>query len=437
MRLKLKRLLHQKKYIRSNAGTTALVTGYGGGKSKIGGARCVWNNYRNGGIPSLAVSPTYSMALKTVVPAITECLEKNFDPPLVDGKDFKYVGGAKSVFHIKPWNGIIYVGSADRPASLKGPNVGDLWIDEPGLCKIEGYQNAIARVRHPKAKVLQTGLTGTPEGLNWFYELCEKKPPKDFELIRGKTTDNTYLPQSYIDNLYDQYDAILVEAYINGMFVNMAGMSAYHTFRDNLDGNLTNKYEIDFRRPVYIGMDFNYDPMCSVLGQELIVEDCLIFVVFKEFYFRNCDTDAACEQIIDWCQQQYKGDIKYRVYPDPSYKGRASHGMGKTDKYLMDKAFAGKNYQALAPSQAPKRKDRLNTVNRLFCNANGIRRLFITEGCTHLRRDLTHITKEEFLNNNIKDDKLGHISDGLGYLISYRYPIRAKSGYIYNSELIV
>ena len=46
-------------------------------------------------------------------------------------------------------------------------------------------------------------------------------------LVHGKTTDNHYLPESYIQSLRDNYDDKLLEAYIDGNFVNLTQGATY------------------------------------------------------------------------------------------------------------------------------------------------------------------------------------------------------------------
>ena len=52
-------------------------------------------------------------------------------------------------------------------------------------------------------------------------DLCDSKKweevkKKDYLLIRGKTMDNKYLPQEFIDSLMENYDEKLVAEYMKG-----------------------------------------------------------------------------------------------------------------------------------------------------------------------------------------------------------------------------
>jgi hypothetical protein len=418
-RIKPERLPHQKRYIRSKAFIKALVTGFGGGKTFGGALDIIKHSYIDNGIAHMAVSPSFPMAKKTVIPEIIDTLEQKFDPPLVHRKDYTY-NKTDHVFKINAWNGTIFVGSGDNPDSLKGVNLGSAWIDEPGLQDEMVYNIMMSRIRDPKAKLLQLGLTGTPEGLNWFFDICEgEKVPSNFDFIRGKTTDNTHLPQSFIDNLYEQYDEQLVQAYLEGLFVNLLSGSAYYAYHN--EESIIDEYIPDLGRPLLVGMDFNYDPMTSVIAQEVWREDKLYVIVFDEFYLRNCDTDASCERITS----KYGLDGKYIIHPDPTAYNKTAHGAAKTDLKLIKNSFDGYQYQFGSGAQKLiKRKDRLNAVNKGLKNAKGERKILITKNCKHLREDMRKVLMEEFLNGNYKDPMLGHISDALGYMIARRYPVK-------------
>lgn len=433
-RLNRSRIPHQGLFWKASSRQKALITGYGGGKTKIGAAEIIKHSIQDPGLYHMAVSPTFPMAKKTIIPTIIETLEQNFDPPLLEDRDWTY-NKSDHFFHIKAWNGRIWVGSGDNPASLKGPNLASYWLDEPGLMDKMVHKEMIGRLRAPGAKNPQGFLTGTPEGFNYLQELCEgDTKPKEMTVIRGKTTDNPYLPEAYVATLLDQYDEQLVRAYINGEFVNMAGGNAYYSFSE---ANKLNSFTPDASRAVHMAMDFNYDPMCSTLSQDAVIDGRPSVVVFQEFAFHNCNTDSACERVQEWLRETHGKEFRieasldptdYLIYPDPACQSRNAHGVGKSDLALIRQAFTGKNAHVYVKPAAPKRKDRLNAVNAKLKNAYGHRTLYVTRNCKTLIRDFNAVTMEEFLNGNFKDPSLGHITDALGYQIDFRYPVISGGG---------
>jgi hypothetical protein len=159
-----------------------------------------------------------------------------------------------------------------------------------------------------------------------------------------------------------------------------------------------------------------------------------MLVVFDEFHLKNADTDAAFERVLEKYKNQL-GFSRFDVYPDPACNSNTAHGSAKSDLRLIKNAFerysvsAMDGYRVFAPKAHPTRKDRLNSVNKMLCNANGIRRLLITKNCKHLLEDMRKCTKEEYLNGKFKDAKRGHITDALGYKVHKRYPVKVERSY--------
>ncbi len=83
--------------------------------------------------------------------------------------------------------------------------------------KIYGFRNKI-------------GVFTTPEGFKFCYKRWEKEIVEGYSLVRAKTRENTFLPDEYIGNLKATYPANLIEAYLEGMFVNLNGDAVYYAF---------------------------------------------------------------------------------------------------------------------------------------------------------------------------------------------------------------
>ena len=429
---------HQREFHNSTERHVLLVTGFGGGKTLAGCMKALKASMLNPNIMCMIVSPSYKMAKNTVIQTLHEICSSFFYPALpMNSKDGYSYNKAEMEFRFHLWDGIIKIASADNPDSLKGPNLAFALLDEPGLMKVEAYNYMLSRIRHPQAELPQICLTGTPEGINWLSDLwdfakkanidmAEKAMKPKYKLINAKTSDNKKLDPEFIEALYARYDINLVKAYINGEFVNMQGMSAYHCY--SKDDSIIKDFEPDPNKPFHLGMDFNFSPMASVLCQEATVNGSPCVVAFKEFWYENCDTNFAAERIWTWMTEQFGNSFKLNVYPDPACKNRAAHGAGKTDLFLLRQIFEHSKVNIWLPKRSPMRKDRLNAVNSMLKNGFGVRRLFFTESCKHLDNDFTKATMDEYLNGNFKDKDIGHISDALGYYIFYNYPLKPRSG---------
>lgn len=415
-------LPHQRALLTSKAKVTSLIAGYGAGKSLAAALFLVVNALRNPGVTFLGVSPSYRMCRATLQPAIYEILENFFDPFLLEGTHFKFHETYK-YFQFKG-GGRIQLASGDQPSTLKGSNIGSAVMDEPGLMDYKVFQQVLARIRDPRMKGKnQLALCGTPEDLNWLYDLCigEKgaKLRDDFNLIRARTTDNPNLPSDYVQTLESQYDPQLVQAYINGEFVNLTGSLAYYAFSN--DNILNEPFEYNKDLPIIIAMDFNYNPNVCLMAQEVIRDGKSKIIVFDEFS-ANCQTEQKCEAIID----KYGKDQTYELYADAASNNRSAHGVGISDLAILRNCFSGLNVSYRIPTHNPKRRDRLNAVNGKLLNSYKERGILISPSCKSLINDFRRITMDEFILGRFSDSSLGHISDALGYYINYKYPVRDR-----------
>lgn len=127
--------------------------------------------------------------------------------------------------------GSVIFRTMDDPDRLVGYEVGHSLLDEldtlPTAKAELIWQRAIARNRlkiaggHRNTMAVGT----TPEGFRFVYDQwgrdVQKAEANGYVLFRGRTYDNKHLPADYVDNLHAQYPQKLLEAYLNGEFVNM------------------------------------------------------------------------------------------------------------------------------------------------------------------------------------------------------------------------
>jgi phage terminase large subunit len=299
-------------------------------------------------------------------------------------------------------NGIDFVAmlrSADKPSSLTGKTVSDAIIDE--FDKITGIQNqrdvwneCIARTR--KYEHGTVGVVTTPEGYRLTYELWVERNADNpnFKLIKARTRDNIFLPADYIDNMVAQYDALLAAQYLEGEFVNLNNSMAYYMFRR--DQHLA-PCPVNPALPLYIGIDFNVNPMTAVVLQS----EGNLYRVVGEYFIPNSNTRALANLIA----QDWPGFI---IYACPDMTG----GSRKTSADYTDiDILKQRGFQVLGTRNIAERS-RLNIVNNLFDK----HRLLIDPKCKKLINDMEKVVTNEYGQvAKEKDSQLSHISDALGY----------------------
>jgi hypothetical protein len=250
----------QRQWYESKAYIRALVAGYGFGKTGISAKRSIAIALHNNGVPHMYVSPSYKMAKRTIIPHL-----KN----MLDGRGIKYKFNKTDhefLLRHKGAKGTIWIGSGDDPDALKGPNLGSANIDEPFIQDEAVFKQIMARIRDPKARHRELTMTGTPEELNWGYDICEgdDKDRYDIEVIHASTLDNKVLPQQFIDSLLEGYDEKSIDAYLHGKFILLGQGVIYkdyseenHTDREWTPGDL------------HWTHDFNFFPMSSGIFQKV------------------------------------------------------------------------------------------------------------------------------------------------------------------------
>ena len=387
-------LKHQQQFWDAPNRVVLLVGGYGSGKTYIGALKSIEMSYINRPIPLMYVSPSHQLATKTIIVTLKEICNRA-------QLDYTY-NQQKSEFRIHNWDGIIWFGSGDKPDSLRGPNIGAAVIDEPFIQKREVFEQMIARVRHPEASKSQIFLTGTPEQLNWGFNLAHNKD-LDMKVIQASTLDNPYLPDDYKQTLLNSYSKEQIDAYVYGKFVNLTQGRVYHEFdRDKhvLERNDLHGWEVG------AGIDWNVDALsCCIFRHnksEIHVE--------KEIRLKNAGTYDLAEQL----KKLYPA---IKVYPDASGSARKTSAP-HTDHDIMKMA----GFTVVSPRANPPVKDRVNAVNRLFREG----RATISANCKYLIMDMEqNVWRNQQIDK--RDAEQSHMGDAFGYPSSWLFPIIPKT----------
>ncbi len=250
------------------------------------------------------------------------------------------------------------------------------------------------------------GICTTPEGKAFVYDMWMKKHADnpEYELIRGRTVDNHHLPDDYVDSLRRTYPPQLIEAYLEGQFVNLVGNTVYDSY--DRDENDTNVVLSDYpeSQMVNIGLDFNVSRMAATIIMKNI--DGQAFVVDEIHHVM--DTPAMIEII-----KAKFGNRPITIFPDASGRSKKSVDASKSDIRLLRDA----GFRINAPKKNPPVRERVVSVQAMFCNAEGERNLFVNQKkCPHLVEQLEF---QAYDDNSVPiKDGSEDILDALGYAIN-------------------
>ena len=312
--------------------------------------------------------------------------------------DYKF-NQQRGEFIIDNWNGRIWIGSGDKPDSLRGPNLSWAGIDEPFIQRKEVFDQMVARVRIASAECREIYLTGTPEQMNWGWKLTNRTD-LDMGIVYGSTLNNSYLPQQYKDNLLSAYSPEQIDAYVYGKFVNLTQGRVYREFER--DKHVMEREVQDLS--IGIGMDFNVDAMSSIV----FYKGTNWIHVFDEIRLKNSNTFEMCNVL----KEKYPDAI---IYPDATGSARRSSAT-QSDHDIIKKA----GFKIRSPRKNPPVRDRVNAVNKLLRDEN-----FSCYNCPNLIMDLErNVWKSGDIDKT--DPEQSHASDAIGYAIEYLFPIRSR-----------
>lgn len=405
------------------------VAGFGAGKTWAGCASLGKHFYEHPRINAGYFAPSYPQIRDIFYPTVEECL---------------YTWGLTTKVRIgnhevDVYRGRTYMGTAlcrsmDDPGSIVGFKIGRALVDEIDVMPREkatlAWRKIISRMRY-KADGLQNGIdvTTTPEGFRFVHEQFVKLPRERedlramYGLVQASTYDNAAnLPDDYIPSLRQSYPAQLIEAYINGQFVNMQTGTVYASYSRALNGCADTAAEGE---ALHIGMDFNVGKMAAVVhvkreGLPRAVDEIV----------GGYDTPDMVRRIKErfWRFEggAYRQTRQIRIYPDASGGSRKSVNASETDLALLRQA----GFVVCAPSANPPVKDRVNAMNGMFLNADGQRRYLVNADKCPTYADAL---EQQAWAANGEPDKVGghdHVNDAGGYFIHHEFPIIRRTARI-------
>ncbi len=408
---------HQNKFIRSKAKYPALVAGYGSGKTVAFVLKAILEAGRNPQKTILLAEPTFPMIRDVLQPTLEDMLEELKFPYKYRASEMKY-----TIIWKNGYSNII-LRSAENFRRWAGLNLAGFGIDEAALLKDDkAWKMGLSRLRD--GSHLSGWITTTPEGFNFVYDLWKDKPKNGYSLVQGKTTDNTFLPQDFIDSLYENYDDKLISSYIHGHFVNLQYGTCYYAF--DRDKNVE-QVSYNSSLPIRIAMDFNVDPISCVLFQ--IYKDKPKIRVFDEIQLSHSGGyELMTERIAKLIKEKYPYENPnllqpkkvvdttghYICYPDPAGKNRHTSALMSDHDILRQQGFGLR-----VKKKAPLVTDSVNAVNK------AMEFTIVDPKAKEFIKDLEQVVLKEGTRDIDKSNsERTHLTDAFRYAIDYEFPVK-------------
>ena len=312
---------------------------------------------------------------------------------------------------IRKSNSVISLKGAENYDSLRGTGLNFLILDEfADIDKRTWFEVLRASIADTLGDVL---MCGTPKGYgNWSYEMYLKgKQDKEWGSFQYTTIQGGMVTKEEIEQAKLDIDLRTFRQEFEGTFENYSG-SVYYNFHPV---ESVVKKEIDWEKPLHIGMDFGVDPMSACVAQ---IEKDKIYVL-DEIIIYSSNTDEMCQEISD----RYGTKVQIFIYPDPASRQRKTSAGGKTDLSILQNA----GFNVKAKHKHPAIRDRVNSVNSRLKDSNNQRHIFISQSCKTLIKGLQRQIYKENTNIPDKEEGFDHMNDALGYMVDYIKPLIVKT----------
>jgi hypothetical protein len=393
----------QEDFVFSEEKYPAFVGGFGAGKSDALVTRLLLKKLAYPMFNVGYFAPTYDLISLIAWPKFEERLDAM--------KIRSRLNKADKQLHLGTGGSVLFR-TLDNPDRIVGFEISDGGIDEFDTLDPKKARNAwnkcLARCRKKKAdrQPNTLAIATTPEGFRFVYETWEKRRLPGYVLYRAPTSSNPFLPDDYVDSLRAIYPANLLDAYLEGLFVNLTSGAVYPRFSRKLNHS---NARIQPGEPLHVGMDFN---VRNCTGIVFVIRDDRPHAVDE--LTGVLDTPAMCEDLTEKFPNH-----KIFVYPDASGKSNRSVNAAESDLSILRSA----GFFVRVDDSNPLIKDRVTTVNALIMNGAGERRLLVnTDMCPVLTECLE---QQVYDDNGLPDKSSGkdHGPDAAGYFLHKRWPV--------------
>jgi hypothetical protein len=331
---------------------------------------------------------------------------------------------SESVLVMKDTGSKIYFRAVDDFERLRGTNLAWFGLDELTYTAEEAWLRLEGRLRDPGASRLCGFAVWTPKGFDWVYRRFVRNQVMGYEVVVAKAFENRHVLEKvpdFYERLRGSYDPRFFEQEALGEYLNVQAGVVYQGFQRNRN---VREVEIDAALPLFWALDFNVDPMCSIVAQKSGEE----IRVLDEVALSRASTLQACEEFHTRYPNHQAGLV---IYGDAT--GQRLQTAGTTDYQIVKEYFrrtAYRNVRFRVPASNPSVRERVGLVNAKLFSAGDEVRLFVHPRCDGLVTDFEEVTykPESSVIDKERDPKRTHLSDALGYLIWQEYRPGVKFG---------
>jgi phage terminase large subunit len=400
--------------------STARFKGFSGpigsGKSQALCQEAIRLSYLNPGRQGLVGAPTYPMLRDATLTSFLEVL---------GGNGIRYaLNKSELVLTMLDTRSRIYFRAVDDFERLRGTNLAWFGVDELTYTSEDAWLRLEGRLRDPLAKRLCGFAVWTPKGFDWVYQRFIRERVDGYDLVLATPYENRHVldrvPDFY-DRLKSSYDSKFFEQEVLGEYLSIQAGVVYSGFKRARN---LKELTLDHNAPLLWALDFNVDPMSSIVAQKFGEE----IVVLDEIVLSRASTIQACEEFHARYPNHQAGLV---IYGDAS--GQRLQTAGTTDYQMVREFFRRTAYEGMkfrVPAANPSVRERVTLVNAKLFSADEQVYLWVHPRCKGLVADFEEVMykAESSVIDKERDARRTHLSDALGYLIWQECRPRATFG---------
>lgn len=409
----------QTKLWRTRARFVGVVAGRGSGKTELARRRIVRylpvrKPYSN---PIyLYAMPTYNQARRVAWGALRSLIPESW---LVKANNSSML--VETVF-----GSSLYVMGMDKPQRAEGVQWDGVVLDESSDQKPGTFARSLfPAMSHRRAWCWRIGVpkrfgVGADE-FRTFWDECRRRE------LEGDPNWEAYwwpsdeiVPAEELDIARRTLDERDFEEQYRASW-QMAAGRMFYAFDDVM--NVRDDIALSSDLPIYVGSDFNVDPMAWTISQVKLDPKTKtpMLHVLDEVWRRNTNTPETLEYLVQKYGDHHAG---FSFFGDAT--GRARKSSASMSDYVLIKnhSFFSKCSRVFYPKANPLVVNRVAACNAMFKNAEGVRRCLVHPRCRNLIRDLKMRQWKPGTREPDDSGDIGHISDALGYEIHYLFPAR-------------
>lgn len=258
---------------------------------------------------------------------------------------------------------------------------------------------------------------------SYWYKYFIESENKTKHVYYSVTSDNPFLPKSYIDSLKSDLDPKMVERMIYGKWIDIAGETIYYQYNREIHYR-KDQYKINLQYPIHFSFDFNIGhgkPLSVVFFQ--YIDDCFHF--FDQVVIEGLRTHEAMQEAHERGLFNYQVPFYY-LHGDASGKNQSTNS--NKNNYEIITQFLDENrikYKYGVLKSNPPIKSRHNVMNAYLMNSYGQVRMYVYSSCPKGAEAL-QLTKLKDGGSYIEDDSkdFQHIGTAMGYGVYYLYLLK-------------